>query len=129
VEGWDKPNDVTVDVYDGQTATAGGTYSIIYTPVGAISVTILPQDAVTAGAQWRREGTITWFDSGDTESNVDPGQHVIEFKPLNGWKIPDSITVDVYDTQTALANATYVLETPVQQPTTTPFVPLLLLSN
>ena len=91
-------------------------------PTGSLRVVIQPQAAADAGAQWRRVGTTTWFDSGYTETNVPIGQYTIEFKAVPGWKPLENIIVTV----TAGGSATYA-GSYVEQKAVLPGVLLLLL--
>ena len=52
---------------------------------GSLQVTIEPQEAVDAGAQWRRIGTTTWYDSGYIETNIPAGDCTVEFKDVPGY--------------------------------------------
>ncbi len=74
---------------------------------GALVVKIGPPEVVAAGAQWRRAGTTTWHDSGDTKSDIPVGQHTIEFKEIAGWLAPAPQTVTITAGQTATVSATY----------------------
>ncbi len=60
---------------------------------GNLRVTIEPPEAVAAGAQWRRAGTSTWRNSGDTDTGVMPGGRVVEFRQVSGWMPPEDSTV------------------------------------
>lgn len=66
-------------------------------PVGRLRITLAPAEAPALGAQWRRVGTATWFNSGQTEQNVPVGTVTVEFKPLSSgsWyhPIPRSVTI------------------------------------
>ena len=55
---------------------------------GSLMVTIEPEAARNAGAQWRRTGTENWYGSGYMETNVPTGIHTMEFKPIAGWTTP-----------------------------------------
>ncbi len=55
------------------------------TQTGSLQVTIEPQEAIEAGAKWRRVGTQTWFNSGYKETNVPVGQCTVEFKNVPGY--------------------------------------------
>lgn len=55
------------------------------TQTGSLQVTIEPQEAVDAGAQWRRAGTTTWYDSGYIETDIPAGEYTIEFKYVPGY--------------------------------------------
>jgi hypothetical protein len=59
VAGWNKPADETVQINDGLTTTTTGTYT---QQTGYLQVTISPQGAIDAGAQWRVNGG-AWRDS------------------------------------------------------------------
>jgi hypothetical protein len=75
---------------------------------GHLRVSIEPEMARDAGAQWRRKGTSTWYNSGETENNVPVGEHLVEFKSISGWLDPADISVTVEQGQTATAVGTYV---------------------
>jgi len=105
VVGWTTPDAQEVEVIAGETATATGTYVEI--PSGWLLVTITPQAAVDAGAQWRRVGTEEWFDSGSTEEDVPEGSHELEFKTLAGWNAPANQTVTVTAGETLTASGVY----------------------
>lgn len=117
VDGWEEPTEKTVDVYANQTATITGTYSAVYVPVGSLTVTIEPQNAIAEGAQWRRTGTATWHDSDFLEEYLPVGQYSIEFKEVDGWETPDTVIINIYDAQTATEVATYsVIYVPMDIP-------------
>ena len=66
VAGWTKPGNQTVTISNGQTTTVTGTYT---TQTGSLQVTISPQGAIDAGAQWRVDGG-AWQVSGDAQSRA-----------------------------------------------------------
>jgi len=81
------------------TLTAGSNYSINFTP-GVFSitpadliVTIEPQAAVTAGAQWSIDGE-TWYNSQFALPLV-PGEYTVEFSDIDtdAWYTPESIDI------------------------------------
>ena len=87
------------------TVTAGSNYSINFTP-GVFSilpadliVTIEPQAAVTAGAQWSIDGE-TWYNS-QFALALEPGEYTVQFSEIDTdlWYIPDPINI-VHGTQT-----------------------------
>jgi len=108
VSGWTTPANQTVMVSNGRTATATGAYNGWF---GSLCVTIGPQEAVNAGAQWRRVGTSTWRNSGFTEAGIAVGQHTIEFKDVSGWAKPDAQAVTISEGQTTTAIGTYTAPT------------------
>jgi hypothetical protein len=79
---------------------------------GSLTVTIEPEAARTAGAQWRRTGTPTWYDSGYTEPDVPTGTHTVEFKPITGWTTPANQDVTINDGLLTEATGTYTAEPP-----------------
>ena len=105
IPGWNKPSNQDVTISEGQTTNASGTYTI----PGSLYVTISPQGAVDAGAQWRRTGTSTWWNNGDTESGIPAGQYTVEFKDIPGWRKPSNQGVTISEGQTTNASGTYVL--------------------
>ncbi|MHC4084265.1 MAG: hypothetical protein ACYSU5_03525, partial [Planctomycetota bacterium] len=58
---------------------------------GSLQVTILPQAAIDAGAQWRVDGG-TWRDSDYTEPNLAVGQHTVEYSVIAGFNEPNNRT-------------------------------------
>jgi hypothetical protein len=74
---------------------------------GSLRVTIRPQEAATAGAQWRRLGTPAWLSSGATEDGIPVGPHTVEFKDISGWKKPSNQAVTILNDQTENLVTTY----------------------
>ena len=107
VPGWEPPASISVTLSGPGTVTKTGTYTEQET--GSLTVEILPEGAVTAGAQWRRSGTETWFDGGATESLVPLGNHTVEFKVIAGWNRPVDQTVTITLGETTEAEGTYEL--------------------
>ncbi len=75
--------------------------------VGALQVTIRPEEANRAGAQWRRVHTSAWLDSGVTESGIAIGDHQVEFQEIDGWTAPQPQTVTLSSAATAAVTADY----------------------
>ncbi|HPA45804.1 MAG TPA: S8 family serine peptidase [bacterium] len=75
---------------------------------GSLTVTILPQPAATAGGQWRRVGTESWLNSGETETRLPVGDYFVEFRTISGWETPATQTIAVTDGGTARLEATYL---------------------
>ena len=108
ITGWNKPSNQGVIISDGQTTNASGIYTIIL-PTGSLCVTISPQGAIDAGAQWRRVGTSAWLNSGNTESDIPVGQYAVEFKDITSWNKPSEQGVMISDGQTTNASGTYTI--------------------
>jgi hypothetical protein len=79
------------------------------TQTGSLSVTISPQGAIDAGAKWRRTGTSTWRNSGDTESGIPTGQYTVEFSTISGWNTPANQIVQINNGQTTYTSGTYTI--------------------
>jgi len=77
------------------------------TDTGSLIVYLGPADAITAGAQWRRVGTDTWFNSDATETGILAGSYQVEFKPINCWTPPAAQNVLIRVDQTASITGTY----------------------
>jgi hypothetical protein len=78
-------------------------------PTGSLRVTISPQDAVSAGAQWRRMGTTTWYNSGTVEEFVSVGNYTVEFKETPGWAKPANLPVSISQNQLTEAFGIYII--------------------
>jgi len=116
VAGWNKPADEVVQISDGQMTTTTGTYT---QQTGYLQVTISPQEAIDAGAQWRVDGG-TWRDSGYTEAGLTVGSHIVEYNVVSGWNKPADEIVQIYDGQTTTTSGTYTRQTGSLQVTISP---------
>ena len=83
------------------------TRSATYVKKSSITVTLNPQGARDAGARWRRQGTTTWFASGEKEEGLDSGGYVIEFKDTLGYNTPADLPYNLSQSQDAELVATY----------------------
>lgn len=77
---------------------------------GSLQVSISPQGAIDAGAQWRLAGSATWRDSGYTAREIPVGSYTVEFKDVPGWDKPANQSVTIQNGRTATAAAVYVLQ-------------------
>jgi parallel beta-helix repeat protein len=102
VNGWTKPADATVSITLGATTTHTGTYE----QNGAVSVTINPQAARDAGAQWQVDGG-AWRNSGQTVSGLATGSHTVTFSAVANWSMPPAQAVTVEAGSVATAAGTY----------------------
>jgi len=91
IPSWDAPPDNVVNIIEGQVTAITGTYS---KETGSLVVTITPQGAVDAGAQWNVDSGF-WKDSGATVSGLVPGNHTVNYKAVTGWNAPPSHTVTI----------------------------------
>ncbi len=74
---------------------------------GSLQVTISPQEAVDAGAQWRVDGG-AWRNSGATVSGLSVGGHTVSYKYVSGWVTPDDESVTISSGVTSTTTGTYV---------------------
>ena len=87
------------------TATSGGA-TLTVTPMGTLTVTLTPPDAVTLGASWRFDDS-AWLPSGLT-TNLPAGAYAISFTNLPGWLTPAPLAaVPVPHAATATLDAAY----------------------
>lgn len=82
-------------------------YGDISPQTGSLRVFITPQGACDAGAQWRRTGTTTWHNSGDTETDLSPDVYTVEFNIVPGWNVFANIDVTVQAGQVSEYTGTF----------------------
>jgi len=73
---------------------------------GSLQVTIEPQGAIDAGAQWKADSG-DWQDSGATVSDLSAGEHTVSFGTVKGWTTPTSAAVTIIAGETAPVTGTY----------------------
>jgi hypothetical protein len=100
---WEKPPNQTVTITGTQAASVTGTYRGI---TGMLNVTIQPNEALQAGAQWRA-GTRAWKRSGETDSPIPVGPQQVELNTLPGWTADPVPSVNILPGQVIRATATY----------------------
>jgi len=71
-------------------------------PMGTLTVSLAPADAVTRGARWRIDGVTPWLTSG-AATNLPAGTYTVDFLPLTGWHTPAPL-VGVQVTHAATAH-------------------------
>jgi len=74
---------------------------------GSLTVTIEPQGAIEAGAQWKRLCTTTWYDSGYEESGLLEGSVIVEFKDIPAWLKPANQIVSITTGDTSELSGVY----------------------
>jgi lamin tail-like protein/CotH protein len=107
IPDWSRPGNQIVDIIKDITVDTSGTYYSL--EGGSVEVTIEPQGARDNGAQWRIDGGV-WHDSGETQSFLSPGPHVVDFTTVAGWITPFPDTINVNDGQTSYYTGTYFEE-------------------
>lgn len=75
----------------------------------ALSVTLAPAAAVSAGAQWRVDGG-AWRASGATATGLTAGAHTVSFSAVSGWTAPGDVSTATTNGTTNAFTATYVEE-------------------
>ena len=75
---------------------------------GLLQVTILPDSALFAGAQWRVDNG-PWQSSLTVATNLAFGEHTVDFSSVSGWTAPASQTVLVSSNEIAGVTGTYTI--------------------
>lgn len=96
--GYVAPVSETVTLISNQTTTV----SRSYTQLAQVSVTLTPSTA-----QWRIDGG-AWQNSGTTAANLAPGNHTIDYAPLDGYAAPASETVTLTPGQSLPLSRSYI---------------------
>lgn len=107
IEGFSKPQDLTVTVEPNEITEATVTY---LSQAGSLTVNILPEAAIEAGAQWQVDGG-PMRNSGATVSGLAYGAHTVAFKSVPGFGTPPSRTVNVTADQVATTTGEYAPQT------------------
>jgi len=102
VEGWTGPPSETVTITGG----ARTEITRAYTRMSCLIVTITPQEAVNAGAQWNVDDG-EWQENGGSVYGLSPGEHTVHYKSVYGWDPPASETVTIYEAQTTEIEGAY----------------------
>jgi hypothetical protein len=103
---WTAPVDESVSITDSNTTAISGTYTL--TPVGSLQVTLDPNEAVAAGAQWSVDGG-TFQNSGATVTGLSVGSHPVTYKSVTGWTAPAGESAIITDGNTTAISRTYIL--------------------
>lgn len=102
---------------EGEFGTPDTGYSIAVEQAGSLQVTITPQEAISAGAQWNVDGSL-WQSSGTVVSGLSIGNHVVNYMAIADWSEPQSETVTIIANNTTQLSGNYLI-TANQQPTVT----------
>jgi hypothetical protein len=106
VTGWNSPKGQNVSVSESQTAPVDVSY---VQQTGALKVTITPQAAVLAGANWNVDNGAQQ-QSGATVSGIPVGKHVVNFAPIVGYSAPGSFPVTISNGKTTSTSGSYKLK-------------------
>lgn len=72
---------------------------------GSLIVTLLPEETLKTGAQWRLAGK-EWANAG-VKANLSPGKYKVEYKEVAGWTTPQILEVEIVSGQNAQVTGTY----------------------
>lgn len=89
---------------------------------GTLTVTLEPQGAIDAGAQWSIDGGTTWRNSDTSHTANAPASCTATFKPVEGYYEPadrENVAV-IADTNTPITGTYTAIPTPGPTPTTAP---------
>jgi sugar lactone lactonase YvrE len=108
-DGYLQPAAQVVSLLAGEQAVVSGTYLASGTPAtGSLQVTLaVPEGSGTGG--WRFQGETAWRPSGETVSNLNTGNYILEFEPDAGLVTPPNCEAVVYAGEVATVNITYAL--------------------
>ena len=104
IPGWITPDNIKASVVGGQTTVKSATYREI---LGAVQVTVTPEQAKAAGARWRVDGG-SWTESGVTLNDVSTGNHTVQYLAVAGWTTPQIQTVTVSRGATTTVSGDYL---------------------
>ncbi len=106
VRGWERPADIKIQVSNGSYLILNGNYRQLMP--GHLKVTIQPQAAINAGAQWRLsiDPETAWKNSGVTVDLV-PDNYTVVFKKIKKFTKPENKKVQVLENQSTNVNGTY----------------------
>ncbi len=82
-------------------------YGTNHSKYGSLQVNINPECVRAAGAKWRRKGTSTWRNSGETENSVPEGSHTVEFAIVPGWNTQRNESTSISSGQTTPLDVQY----------------------
>ncbi|MCL4181494.1 MAG: hypothetical protein KJ072_27620 [Verrucomicrobia bacterium] len=110
-----QPGNLVVPVSGGSLVTVTNVYDRTLTPaVGSLRVILEPSALATAAneverAQWRLRGESFWRNSAEVIATLPVGEHVIEFKSVNGYETPRPRVASVVPNQLTEWAVTYWL--------------------
>lgn len=75
--------------------------------MGSLRINVRPQAAIDKGAKWRLSGTRAWHDSGATLNGIPVGPIDVEFKKINEWNVPATLTPSIVKSKGITLSGTY----------------------
>ncbi len=107
-----EPSAAGVKIIDDDAVGSPGSRTILTLPnpatpppsAGELAVTLAPAQA---NGQWRPVGDPLWHDTGTVVTGLASGNYAVEFRSVNGFRVPDPLTVAVLSGQRTNAAANY----------------------
>ena len=108
VAGWTAPASELVSISNAVTLSLTRTYVQVAQQSGSVQVTLGPQGAVTAGAEWNVDGG-AWQIGGGTVSGLTVGTnaHTINYRTITNWNTPAAVPVTITANTTTKVTGTY----------------------
>ena len=102
-----------VKVINGAQQSNLGYFSVVNPPpnTGSLTVNLSPEGAVSAGAQWRVDGS-AYRNNGDTATGLAPGSHTVSFKSVSGYTTPADKSVSITSGANTPDSGAYTVITP-----------------
>jgi len=105
VDGWVTPPTQNVRVFNNQITQVIGSYR---RATGSLQVFIQPEGPIRNGAKWKFTTEQNWHESGETVSELLPGQRQIEFYTAGAnWITPPNQTATIVANQKATGTGIY----------------------
>jgi len=117
--GFTIPPQTNVAVTAHQATVATVNYTVAVANAGSLQVLVSPAASVNAGAQWNVDSG-AWQNNSAIVPGLAVGAHTVSFLPVVGWTTPANQSVSVGNALTAVAAASYVLQTGSLQVTLLP---------
>jgi len=114
VPGWDPPAAIHVELLEGEERTI----TTEYTPVsGGLQITFTADGGPAnppSEARWRVSGNSNWFGSGEIVTNLNYGEHTVEYNSVEWWEAPGDEIIVIEDSSLLAVERTW---TKLEEPT------------
>jgi predicted outer membrane repeat protein len=95
ISGWFTPPNQSVLLNDlTPSCVLTGSYAQVSSGVGSVTISLLPTNAVSAGARWRVDGG-AWKQSNESVNGLSVGNHSIDFNAIVGFVKPANQTLNI----------------------------------
>jgi fibronectin type 3 domain-containing protein len=111
---WVTPDDIYVDIKNGQLTSTEALYISTFSSIHGI---IVPQEAAHAGASWSAWNNLINqptgpYQSNSTKTGFPPGATQVEFLPIPGWTSPPIQTIVVRADEATIVTGLYCKDIP-----------------